>query len=192
MKERNKIILVVLVVIVLLTWLTWLGLNNTLSMKDKEQTKLLPSRIVSIENIGEWEFLTINDEEMIDTIRHGFFGDDELVRIYYGTLRIGINLHEAKKGWIRMEQDTLFVTLPSVRLLDENFIDEARTQSFFETGSWSQQDRENLYHKAYATMRRRCLTEKNMQSARENASRQFYTLLSSMGFENIRIEHEQQ
>jgi len=192
MKERNKIILVVLVVIVLLTWLTWLGLNNTLSMKDKEQTKQLPSRIVSIENIGEWEFLTINDEEMIDTIRHGFFGDDELVRIYYGTLRIGINLHEAKKGWIRMEQDTLFVTLPSVRLLDENFIDEARTQSFFETGSWSQQDRENLYHKAYATMRRRCLTEKNMQSARENASRQFYTLLSSMGFENIRIEHEQQ
>lgn len=192
MKERNKIILVVLVVIVLLTWLTWLGLNNTLSMKDKEQTKQLPSRIVSIENIGEWEFLTINDEEMIDTIRHGFFGDDELVRIYYGTLRIGINLHEAKKGWIRMEQDTLFVTLPSIRLLDENFIDEARTQSFFETGSWSQQDREKLYHKAYATMRRRCLTEKNMQSARENASRQFYTLLSSMGFENIRIEHEQQ
>lgn len=181
-----------LVVIVLLTWLTWLGMNNTLSMKDKEQTKQLPSRIVSIENIGEWEFLTINDEEMIDTIRHGFFGDDELVRIYYGTLRIGINLHEAKKGWIRMEQDTLFVTLPSVRLLDENFIDEARTQSFFETGSWSQQDREKLYHKAYATMRRRCLTEKNMQSARENASRQFYTLLSSMGFENIRIEHEQQ
>ena len=192
MKERNKIILVVLVVIVLLTWLTWLGLNNTLSMKDNEQTKQLPSRIVSIENIGEWEFLTINDEEMIDTIRHGFFGDDELVRIYYGTLRIGINLHEAKKGWIRMEQDTLFVTLPSVRLLDENFIDEARTKSFFETGSWSQQDREKLYHKAYATMRRRCLTEKNMQSARENASRQFYTLLSSMGFENIRIEHEQQ
>ena len=43
------------------------------------------AQITSIRNIGEWEFMSINDEEIVDTIRRGFFGDDQLARIYYGT-----------------------------------------------------------------------------------------------------------
>ena len=42
-------------------------------------------------------------------------------------------MKEVKEGWIETEKDTIVCTLPPIKLLDHNFIDEARTQSFFET-----------------------------------------------------------
>ena len=63
-----------------------------------------PTQIESMKQIGEWEFLSISNEEMIDTVRRGFFSDDELIRIYYGTLRLGINMHKTKPHFIRMEK----------------------------------------------------------------------------------------
>ena len=73
--------------------------------------------IASMKSIGEWEFLSISDEEMIDTVRHGFFSDDELVRIYYGTLRLGIDMSQADADWIAHSGDSVTVTLPPVKLL---------------------------------------------------------------------------
>ena len=55
-----------------------------------------------MERIRQWEFLSVRDEELIDTVRHGFFGDDQLIRIYYGTLRLGVDLAETKEGWLRL------------------------------------------------------------------------------------------
>ena len=146
-----------------------------------------PTQIESMKQIGEWEFLSISDEEMIDTLRRGFFSDDELIRIYYGTLRLGINMHKTKPHFIKMEKDTLIVTLPPIELLDENFIDEARTKAFYESGSWDDQTREDMYQRAVAKMKERCLTSANIASAQQNASRQFYQLMRSMGHENVKI-----
>ena len=127
--------------------------------------------------IGQWEFLEINDEEIIDTMRTGFFSDDELVRIYYGTLRIGIDLRECSEDWIKVEKDTVRVTIPEVRLLDYNFIDEARTRSFFESGTWSHADRKAMYEKARRLMTERCLTKENMDVAQANAREQITRML---------------
>ena len=149
-----------------------------------------PTQIESMKQIGEWEFLSISNEEMIDTVRRGFFSDDELIRIYYGTLRLGINMHKTKPHFIRMENDTLTVTLPPIELLDENFIDEARTKAFYESGSWDDQTREDMYQRAVVKMKERCLTSANIASAQQNASRQFYQLMRSMGHENVKITFE--
>lgn len=190
----NKIlvILVLLAVIVVVPIFFWLIKDNIFTVSDEEKIGLTPARILSIRNIGEWEFLTINDEEIADTVRHGFFGDDELVRIYYGTLRLGVDMRELSEGWIRKEKDTLIATLPPIKLLDENFIDEARTRPFFESGKWSQADREKLYRKAYRSMRQRGMTEQNIRSAEQNASLQFYNLLRSMGYENVQVRFKDQ
>lgn len=155
-----------------------------------EKTSMSLTQIRAIEDIGEWEFLTINDEEIIDTVRHEFFGDAELVRIYYGTLRLGIDLQEAGKGWIKTKGDSIIATLPPIKLLDDDFIDEARTRSFIESGSWTHADREALYQRAAAVMRKRCLTTSNIKSAQSNASRQFANLLRSMGYDNVSIRFE--
>ena len=143
--------------------------------------------IRSIEQIGEWSFLEIDDEEMVDTLRRGVFSKSELVRIYYGTLRIGFNLKETREGWLAMSGDTLVAKLPPVKLLDDNFIDEARTRSFIASGKWTHADRQAMYYRAAEKMRRRCLTEKNYRKARENAKEQFEQLLHSLGFEKTRV-----
>ena len=153
-----------------------------------ERIDITPSQIRSIEQIGEWSFLEVSDEEIVDTVRHGFFSDDELVRIYYGTLRLGINLKEAHEGWLSVEGDTLRAILPPVRLLDDNFIDETRTRSFIETGKWTHQDRKQMYDRAVRLMRRRCLTPRNYETARSNARQQMERLLRGMGYERVKVE----
>lgn len=157
-----------------------------------EKIDLSPTQIRAMEDIGEWEFLAVSDEELIDTTRHGFFGDAELVRIYYGTARLGIDMKEAKPGWIKAEGDSIVAVLPPIKLLDEDFIDEARTRSFIESGKWTHSDREALYQRALATMRKRCLTQANIKSAQTNAGTQFANLLRSMGFSNVSIRFDKQ
>ena len=161
--------------------------DNSISVVSNDKIDLTPNQIQQIEAIGEWEFLSIDDEELVDTIKYGFFGDDKLVRIYYGTLRLGVNMHEAGPRWLSMQGATLCATLPPVKLLDANFIDEARTQSFFSSGSWSDADRELLYQKANVMMRKRCLTPANIALAENNARLQFGSLLRSMGFDKTKV-----
>lgn len=146
-----------------------------------------PVQIAKIQSIGQWEFLAISDEELVDTVRHGFFGDDELARIYYGTLRLGIDLQQAGDDLLTVDGDTIVALLPPIRLLDQNFIDEARTKTFYEDGHWTEADRQAMTGRAHALMLRRCLTPANIQSAEQNASAQMNQLLRSMGYKYIKV-----
>ena len=146
-----------------------------------------PTQIQSIKAIGEWEFLSINLEELTDTVRKGFFSDDELARIYYGTLRLGINLHQVEPGWLTAEGDSVSLSLPPVALLDRDFIDEARTKPFFETGTWKPEDREALYRQARERMLQHGLTKENLTAAEDNAREQITSLMRAMGFRKVTI-----
>ncbi len=183
----------ILAAIVLIIGLYLLNKDSFITISQNKKIDITPTQIRSIEAIGEWEFLAISNEELVDTVYKGFLGKkSELVRIYYGTLRLGIDLREAQPGWIKVEQDTIVATLPPIKLLDKNFIDEAKTQSFYQSGSWDAQAREQLYQKAYKVMLRRCMIPSNIKSAQENASRQFYHLLTSMGYDFIKISFQNQ
>ena len=149
---------------------------------------LTPTQIESIKAVGEWEFLSISTEELVDTTRKRLFSDDQLVRIYYGTLRLGVDMKQVEPGWIQQRNDTLFLTLPKIGLLDRDFIDEARTKSFFESGTWKAEDREALYKRAYRKMIAHCLTPTNLQTAEENARESFRKLLRSMGYQKVDIK----
>lgn len=135
--KKYGIIIILFLIIIIGGALYWLNKDNTMNVATEEKTTLSPTQVESIEAIGQWEFLAINDEELVDTTRHGFFGDDQLVRIYYGTLRLGIDMKDVKEGWIQTDEkkDSIVCTLPPIRLLDHNFIDEAKTKSFFEEGN---------------------------------------------------------
>lgn len=185
--SRKTIFFMIMVLLLLGIVLVYLNKDNRLALSKDDKINITPTQIQSIRDIGQWEFLTINNEEIIDTVRHGFFGDAELVRIYYGTLRLGIDLQDAGEDFIEPKGDSIIVMLPPVKLLDHNFIDEARTKSFFEKGEWKAKDRDDLYQRAYQAMIDRCLTTPNIKSAERNATRQFYQLMKSMGFENVII-----
>lgn len=168
----------------------WLLGGSSISLNVRDKTIMSPTQIQAIASIGEWEFLSISDEELVDTVRHGLFGDDELVRIYYGTLRLGVDFKSLRVGWVTVKGDSLVCTLPAVKLLDEHFIDETRTVSFYESGKWSAQDRSDLYERAYGRMLQRCLTPLNLGRTEENARMQFLNFLRSMGYTNVIVKFD--
>lgn len=182
---------IVVVVAALFFWVKSAFKGNYVELGSSEAIEPTPTQIQSIRDIGEWEFLSITAEEMVDTVRKGFFSDDELVRIYYGTLRLGVDLKQLSSEAITLRGDTLQVVLPQVGLLDQDFIDEAKTKSFYESGSWSSSDRESLYRKARAQMLSHCLTSEHIATAQSNGETQFRRFLQSFGYQNIAISFEQ-
>jgi hypothetical protein len=193
MGNKIKIIIggvILVVVIVLFFWVKSAMKDNYISLSSSEAIEPTPTQIQSIKDIGEWEFLSVSAEEMVDTVRKGFISDDELVRIYYGTLRLGIDMQKMEPGWIVTKGDSLEMTLPKVRLLDKDFIDEAKTKSFYESGKWSPKDREALYQKAYRQMIQHCLTKENLEAAQSNGEAQMRNMMQQLGYKNITIRIE--
>lgn len=181
----------ILVVVALLAWWLVRGVkSSTLSFEKDEKIDLTPQQIESIKSIGEWEFMSVSDEVLVDTIRKGFFSDDHLARIYYGTIRIGVNLKNVNGDWIKVNADSVTLSLPPVYILDDDFIDEARTRSFYESGKWSQSVREELYKKAKMKMREHSLTPSNLESAQSNGERQVRAMMQAFGFKHITVKFE--
>ena len=181
----------VIAVVVLVFCFCHTAKTSSARLEVDDRIDVTPTIITSMKQIGEWEFLSVNDEELVDTIKRGFLRDDKLVRIYYGKLSLGINMHDVSPRWIRQQGDSVLVALPKIELLDKDFIDEARTKAFIETGSWTDADRDSLYHRAYAKMLTRCLTEENIKTARENASLQFGKMLKALGIEKFAISWQE-
>ncbi|MEE3445580.1 MAG: DUF4230 domain-containing protein [Prevotella sp.] len=190
-KTSNLVkILALTAFILVFVWLVFFEKNITIELGVDDRIGDTPTQIESMRAIGEWEFLSVSNEELVDTVRKGLLSDDHLVRIYYGTLRLGINMHQARPHWLTVSGDTATAVLPKVGLLDKNFIDEARTKSFYESGSWQESDREALYKKAYRMMLQRCMTPTNLKAAEENVEAQFRKMLLALGYKNVIIKFE--
>lgn len=190
LKKIYKTGLKLIIFAALLTIIFLLLTNRSFFSSTIEHTQtieLTPAEIKSIREIGEWEFLSLPTEELADTIRKGILTDDRLVRIYYGTLRLGIDLEQASPDWITTRGDTVFVQLPPIKLLDKHFINEAQTKAFYESGTWSESAKRELYYKAYNAMKRRCMTKENFRTAEMNARKQITSLFRSFGFREVII-----
>lgn len=152
-----------------------------------------PQVVQKIKQIGEWEFLSVTSEELVDTtasnkvigIKIG--KDKQLVRVYTGTLRFGIDTKEMAEQAFEVVDDTLVVTLPEIKLLDEDFIDEAKTVAFYENGNWSDHDRQQLYEKAVRQMKENNITPANLSKARSNAIEQMNVMLKALGAKRYKV-----
>ena len=187
--KLGGILLLLIAIIAAALWLRSASKGNWIGLGTNQEIDITPTQIQSIKDIGEWEFLSVSAEELVDTIRKGIFTNDELVRIYYGTLRLGINMHEVEPGWIEARSDSVFLTLPPIGLLDKDFIDEARTKSFYESGTWKPKDREAMYNRAYQRMLRHCLTPENLRAAETNADAQIRNMMRAMGYNKVMISY---
>lgn len=163
------------------------GTGSNVHISEDKAIAITPLQIQQIKDIGQWEFLSIQDEELVDTIRKGIFSDDELVRVYYGTVSLGIDLSNAPDGWITMKGDTVDVHLPPIKVLDPDIVDEAASKPFFETGKWNQQAREALYQKAKKRIIERCYTRENIENAQSSAITHFQQMVEAMGFEQVKV-----
>ena len=188
---KNKLMLIAAGVVIGIVVVWWLirGVQQTEVSLEADQTiDITPEQIESIRAIGQWEFLSISNEELVDTTRKGLFRDDHLARIYYGTVRLGIDMQKMDSTWITVQGDSITMWLPRPTLLDKNFIDEARTKSFHESGRWKPTDRETLYRRAQQRMLRYSMTPQNIETARKNGETQMKRVMQSMGFMHVNIQ----
>ena len=154
---------------------------------DKE-IAVTPQVVKSIRDIRQWEFVRLTDEEVIDTVRKiALWPDDRLVLIFHGTPRIGIDLSDTGDDWVVNRNDSLTVTLPRPRLLDMDFIDEALTEVFAQSGNWSANDREHMYEMARSRMIARALTDDNIGRVRRAAADRFTTIFTSLGAAHVDV-----
>ena len=179
--------LVLVAVILVLWWLLFAEKDNHLEMGIDDGINVTPEQIQHIQTIGQWEFLSISNEELVDTTRKGIFTDDHLARIYYGTVRLGIDMQKMDSTWITTQGDSVTLWLPRPAILDNNFIDEARTKSFHESGRWTARDRET-HRRAQQRMLRYSLTPQNIETARKNGDAQMRRLMLSMGYQHVNIQ----
>ena len=170
-------------------WLKSTSSTDTplLSVERTTAIETTPEEVRQIRDIGQWELLSAATEEMVELHRTGILNDDHLVCIYRGTLRLGINLHHASADWFRADSTTAILQLPPIELLDEDFIDEARTTTFFEEGSWTAADKQKLYLQAKKAMKQRILTPEHLQQAQQNAKEQFSKIFTNLGYHEVLI-----
>ena len=157
---------------------------------EKTEIGRTASVTTEIRRLGQWEFLTVRCETMVDTVRRRpfFMADDRLARIYTGAMRLGVDLGKAPDTWIETSGDTaVAITLPPVALLDDRFIDEAATVSFYESGSWDAAAKEQMYAAARRRMLACGLSPANIETARQGARSRFTALFTALGFKHITI-----
>ena len=176
--------LTIIAFVVMIVTLTVKGTKNEVEVApDNQKVEVTPIQIKSVQEIGQWEFLSVTDEELVDSAESRIFGGPKkIVRIYYGTLRLGVDLSKLGEDDVVLRGDTVDVTLPAVELLDPDFINEARTKSFYESGSWDQNTRAALYKKARHQMLARCMTRENIHIAQYNAVDEVTRVFKAMGF----------
>lgn len=184
------------VIVLFLTLVLW----NIKKNMEAGQPLMAISHPVSIEEtaeeiramreIKEWEFLAVETEELVESSERGAFGNKQLVQIFRGTLRLGINMEKAADDWFSGGNGTAVVRLPDVSLLDSAFIDETRTTTFHQSGNWNAGDKQKLYDRAQKAMMERAMSPTNLREARKTAEAQFRKLFNALGYDEVVISFE--
>ena len=149
-----------------------------------------PEEIVRLQAIGQWEFLSVEAEELVERHYSGLMSERDLVCIYRGTLRIGVDMRKLPSDWVEMKERSAILHLPQPSLLDENFLDESRTTVFFEQGVFRPEERDAMRTEAKDKMKQRAMTAENLSIARRNAEAQFQKLFLAMGYEDVVVEFD--
>lgn len=182
------ILLLILGCLALLVYTVKQGLDEAKPLfahQRDERIDQTPAEVRALREIGQWEFLAVDTEELVERSRKGILGDSHLVRIYRGTLRLGIDMKKTTEQWFSADSLTAVLRLPDIHLLDENFIDETHTTSFHEEGSWTSADKNALYEEARAKMRTRALSPQNLLRARRNAEEQLRKIFLALGYKEV-------
>ncbi len=170
----------------------YLIMHNCSGKEDEKEQKIqeTPTTITSIQEVAEWEFLTVQLEEVVDTTLKKTFSGTRSTRIYTGTARLGIDMKNVKENWLNCHGDTAKVQLPKITLLDKNIIDDTKTRVFYESGKVSATLKEGMYQNAKKRMKKDALTDENLVAAKENAESQFRSMFYALGYKVIDIEFE--
>lgn len=186
-----KKFIIIVVLVMALGGAAYYFLNTSHIKTEEMKIDKTATLITEIRKLGQWEFLTVRCEVMIDTVRPRplFVTDDRLARIYTGSMRIGVDLGKTEEIKIVTQGDSIAdITLPEIGLLDDKFIDEANTMAFYESGKWDGNAKEQMYVRAKQRMLAYGLSPQNIDIARSSARARFTALFSALGFKQVNVD----
>lgn len=170
------------------------GESSLLDVQHSVAIEQTPEEVRALRDIGQWEFMAINTEELVERHEAHTFGDKHLVKVFRGTLRLGIDMKQAPADWFTIDtinvpagKRAAVLQLPDVTLLDTAFIDEARTTTFYEDGRFDAKAKQALYDEAAKAMKARALTEENITATRNAAKVQFTHIFQALGYDIVTV-----
>ena len=114
----------------------------------------------------------------------------KIYAIYPAQLNIGYDLSEFGDDWIRASHDTVYVSLPPVKVLNEGgqFVDEARRRVPIESGTWTAGEMNELRTRANQEMLLQCAEDGCFSEATAQGRALIESLLHSLGYRNVVID----
>ena len=112
-----------------------------------------PEEIRALRNIGQWEALSVDTEELVEKHENSLLSSKQMVCVYRGTLRIGIDMAKVTDKWCNVQGKTVTLHLPEVELLDNEFINDTRTTVFVQEGNWSADAKQQMRTQAAEAMK---------------------------------------
>ena len=159
MRKLTDIILIAAIVLVVL-----FAVNRCTGVFDgifgwfSPKTEISTVTVDDIKKIGQLKVLTINKEFLVSQYRkRGFLiSDDEIHIVFDGRIDLGFDLSECQDSCISRRGDSTFVTLPPVKILNQNEVYVGPGDVKIEDGTWSNDEMEAFKRRANAYMLYSC------------------------------------
>ena len=157
--------------------------------------KVWPITINQISKTEKLKVASFHKEILVSEhrISKGLFSntEDKLYIIYPATLNLGFDLSKCnEQTFRRIGEDTVFVTLPPVEVLNKNgyTIDEAGKHTAIEKGIWSNETIGLLKKRAEAIMLRSCEYDSCYRKAEELGKIMVKALVKKLGYATVVVE----
>ena len=159
-------VLLLLIVVVLLT-ISYFKCEAPVKIENQEIVDVSPTVIKQLQIRKEWCFREIAMEETSEI--KGITGS--LLKRYYGVMRLGVKLDSINENYVQFykNEQVLTIQLPKIEVLDDNFIDETKTETLVEN-AWTKFNNEELkrcFNQAKRKMIENNFTTKNIELAED-------------------------
>ena len=168
---------------------------SSLTTEAEERIERTPAVVDSIRSIGQWELASVELSVDVDTIRKRWIGlvKDEVKRRYTGRLSVGIDMTQLQDSCYAVSGDTITVTLPAVKLLDTNFIDESRTRTLIadnEEFADNPQVKKAMLEKARRRLAAQGADSETVAECRQRAAAEVKERFSAIGYSTVVVVFE--
>ena len=169
--------------------------SSSLTTEAEERIERTPAVVDSIRSIVQWELASVELSVDVDTIRKRWIGlvKDEVKRRYTGRLSVGIDMTQLQDSCYAVSGDTITVTLPAVRLLDTNFIDESRTRTLIadnEEFADNPQVKKAMLEKARRRLAEQGADRETVAECRQRAAAEVKERFSAIGYSTVVVVFE--
>ncbi len=157
-KLTDTILIAAIVLVVLFAVQQCTGLFDGVFGWFRPKTEISTVTVEDIKKIGQLKVLTINKEFLVSQYRkRGFLiSDDEIHIVFDGRLDLGFDLAQCQDSCITRRGDSTFVTLPPVRILNQNEVYVGPGDVKIEDGTWTNDEMEAFKQRANAYMLYSC------------------------------------